>query len=63
MSRLVFSRAANVVCAKLRFFVINIVGQFSKLILELASGEIVPRPAPILDADVIINVPKAKTHH
>ncbi|MCY7348652.1 MAG: DUF362 domain-containing protein [Pyrinomonadaceae bacterium] len=31
--------------------------------VKLASGEIVPRPAPILDADVIINVPKAKTHH
>jgi len=31
--------------------------------VKLASGEIVPRPAPLLDADVIINVPKAKTHH
>jgi uncharacterized protein (DUF362 family) len=31
--------------------------------VKLASGEIVPRPAPVLDADVIINVPKAKTHH
>lgn len=31
--------------------------------IKLASGEIVSRPAPILDADVIINVPKAKTHH
>ncbi len=31
--------------------------------VELPSGEIVPRTAPILDADVIINVPKAKTHH
>lgn len=31
--------------------------------VKLASGEVVPRPAPILDADVIINVPKAKTHH
>jgi len=31
--------------------------------VKLASGKIVPRPAPLLDADVIINVPKAKTHH
>ncbi|HXG83679.1 MAG TPA: DUF362 domain-containing protein, partial [Pyrinomonadaceae bacterium] len=31
--------------------------------VKLASGEIVPRPAPLLDADVIINVPKAKPHH
>lgn len=31
--------------------------------VKLASGEIVPHPVPILDADVIINVPKAKTHH
>ncbi len=31
--------------------------------VKLQSGEIVPRPVPILDADVIINVPKAKTHH
>jgi uncharacterized protein (DUF362 family) len=31
--------------------------------VKLASGEMVPRPAPLLDADVIINVPKAKTHH
>jgi uncharacterized protein (DUF362 family) len=31
--------------------------------VKLAGGEIVPRPAPLLDADVIINVPKAKTHH
>lgn len=31
--------------------------------VTLASGEVVPRPAPLLDADVIINVPKAKTHH
>jgi hypothetical protein len=31
--------------------------------VRLSSGEIVPRPAPLLDADVIINVPKAKTHH
>lgn len=30
--------------------------------MKLAGGEIVPRPVPILDADVIINVPKAKTH-
>jgi uncharacterized protein (DUF362 family) len=29
----------------------------------LNSGETVPRPIPLLDADVIINVPKAKTHH
>ncbi|MEJ7862005.1 MAG: DUF362 domain-containing protein [Pyrinomonadaceae bacterium] len=31
--------------------------------VKLPGGEIVPRPAPLLDADVIINVPKAKTHH
>jgi uncharacterized protein (DUF362 family) len=31
--------------------------------IQLASGEIVPRPVPLLDADVVINVPKAKTHH
>jgi len=31
--------------------------------VKLPGGEIVPRPAPILAADVIINVPKAKTHH
>lgn len=31
--------------------------------VRLSNGEIVPRPAPLLDADVIINVPKAKTHH
>jgi uncharacterized protein (DUF362 family) len=31
--------------------------------VQLPGGEIVPRPAPLLDADVIINVPKAKTHH
>ena len=31
--------------------------------VELASGETVPRPAPLLDADVVINIPKAKTHH
>jgi len=31
--------------------------------VKLASGEIVPRPVPLLEADVIFNVPKAKTHH
>jgi uncharacterized protein (DUF362 family) len=31
--------------------------------VELASGEIVPIPVPLLDADVVINAPKAKTHH
>lgn len=31
--------------------------------VTLSSGETVPRPVPLLDADVIINVPKAKTHH
>ena len=31
--------------------------------VRLASGEVVPRPVPLLDADVVINVPKAKTHH
>ena len=31
--------------------------------VKLPSGAIVPRPVPLLDADVIINVPKAKTHH
>jgi uncharacterized protein (DUF362 family) len=31
--------------------------------VRLSNGEIVPRPAPLLDADVVINVPKAKTHH
>jgi uncharacterized protein (DUF362 family) len=31
--------------------------------VTLANGEVVPRPVPLLDADVIINVPKAKTHH
>lgn len=31
--------------------------------VRLASGEIVPIPAPVLDADVVINAPKAKTHH
>lgn len=31
--------------------------------VQLPSGARVPRPAALLDADVIINVPKAKTHH
>ncbi len=31
--------------------------------VRLANGEIVPRPVPLLEADVVINVPKAKTHH
>ncbi|MEJ7863146.1 MAG: DUF362 domain-containing protein [Pyrinomonadaceae bacterium] len=31
--------------------------------VKLHTGETVPLPAPLLDADVIINVPKAKTHH
>ncbi|MFN6962941.1 MAG: DUF362 domain-containing protein [Pyrinomonadaceae bacterium] len=31
--------------------------------VTLANGETVPRPAPLLDADVVINIPKAKTHH
>src|SRR5215212_7182754 len=31
--------------------------------VRLASGKTVPRPVPLLDADVVINVPKAKTHH
>lgn len=31
--------------------------------VKLSSGEIVPRPVALLEADVIINVPKAKTHH
>jgi uncharacterized protein (DUF362 family) len=31
--------------------------------VTLSSGEVVPRPVPLLDADVVINVPKAKTHH
>jgi uncharacterized protein (DUF362 family) len=31
--------------------------------VTLSTGELVPRPAVLLDADVIINVPKAKTHH
>jgi uncharacterized protein (DUF362 family) len=31
--------------------------------VTLASGQVVPRPVPLLDADVIINIPKAKTHH
>ncbi len=31
--------------------------------VRLHTGETVPLPAPLLDADVIINVPKAKTHH
>lgn len=31
--------------------------------VKLSSGETVPLPAVLLDADVIINVPKAKTHH
>ena len=31
--------------------------------VKLADGTVVPRPAPLLDADVVINVPKAKTHH
>ena len=31
--------------------------------VRISSGEIVPRPVPLLEADVIINVPKAKTHH
>jgi len=31
--------------------------------VRLTSGEMVPRPVPLLEADVIINVPKAKTHH
>jgi uncharacterized protein (DUF362 family) len=31
--------------------------------VRLASGESVPRPVPLLEADVVINVPKAKTHH
>lgn len=30
---------------------------------QLPNGEVVPRPVPLLEADVIINVPKAKTHH
>lgn len=30
---------------------------------QLPSGEVVPRPVPLVEADVIINVPKAKTHH
>ena len=29
----------------------------------LSSGETVPRPVPLLEADVVINIPKAKTHH
>jgi uncharacterized protein (DUF362 family) len=31
--------------------------------VTLSSGEKVPRPVPLLEADVVINVPKAKTHH
>lgn len=31
--------------------------------VQLASGETVPRPVPLLEADVVINAPKAKTHH
>lgn len=31
--------------------------------VRLASGETVPVPVPVLDADVVINAPKAKTHH
>src|SRR5688572_6085137 len=31
--------------------------------VRLSSGEIVPRPVALLEADVVINVPKAKTHH
>jgi uncharacterized protein (DUF362 family) len=35
-------------------------------IVQIPGGEVIseaPLPAPLLDADVIINVPKAKTHH
>jgi uncharacterized protein (DUF362 family) len=31
--------------------------------VRLKTGGVVPRPAILLDTDVIINVPKAKTHH
>ena len=31
--------------------------------IRLANGEVVPRPAVLLDADCVINIPKAKTHH
>lgn len=31
--------------------------------VRLPSGDVVPRPAVLLDADVVINIPKAKTHH
>jgi uncharacterized protein (DUF362 family) len=31
--------------------------------VRIPGGEVVPRPVPLLEADVVINVPKAKTHH